>query len=381
MTTDRPNDTSIDEPRKKERLVNLAIAAALFITSVLLVEVVRRVSGLEFGGQDPIPGSLEGMCRWDCAWYGTIVDGGYHAKPMFHPNGDAANWAFFPAFPLAAKAVRALIGTSTPQALVITSRLFLFASIAAFIEYSQTIIGRRGGWLAGAVLAFSPYAIYAHAGYTESLYFLLTTIAFWLLGKKAWVASGFVGGLMGATRIIGIAFGFAYLASLFSRDRRHEAASRRLAYALGLLLVPAGLACYMYFLYFHIGDALAFKNVMIAWGRSSTSLADSLRGALGWAFWGPYFALIAFLGLASAGWHLARGRHDMAAYMAVSVVVPLMSSVGSMPRYVFWQMPFLLAIAEIAARQRGALILYLVFASSMATIMITAWFKGNVFVV
>jgi hypothetical protein len=63
------------------------------------------------------------------------------------------------------------------------------------------------------------------------------------------------------------------------------------------------------------------------------------------------------------------------------VLVPLMSSVGSMPRYVFWQMPFLLAIAEVAARQRSALLLYLVLASSMGTIVIAAWFRGNVFVV
>jgi hypothetical protein len=369
------------DEQQKERLLNLLVAAGLFMASLLFVEAIRRVASLELGGHDPLPGSLQGMCRWDCLWYETITNAGYHLKPMFHANGDAANWAFFPAFPIVASVVRAVTGASASQALVMTSKLSFFISIFVFIGYSQRILGRKGGWLAGTVLAMSPYAIYAHAGYTESLYFLLTTTAFWLLERKAWIASGLAGGLMGATRIIGIAFGFAYLATLTRKSSLEEIRRDRLAYLVGLLLIPSGLAGYMYYLYFHVGDALAFKHVMLAWGRSSANLLDSLRGAMGWELWGPYFALIAFLGLLSAGWHLARGRHDMAAYMGVSVLVPLMSSVGSMPRYVFWQMPFLLAVAEIASRQRGVLQAYLVFASAMGTIMVTAWFSGNVFVV
>lgn len=36
---------------------------------------------------------------------------------------------------------------------------------------------------------------------------------------------------------------------------------------LALLLVPLGLFSYMLFLHLHVGDALAFKNIQIAWAR------------------------------------------------------------------------------------------------------------------
>ena len=370
-----------DEQRQRERLINLALAAGLFIASTLMVEIIRMVSGLEFGGRDPAPGSLSGLCRWDCAWYGTIVEGGYHLKPLYHPQQDAANWAFFPGFPLTAKLIQSVTHVRPAEALVMTSRLFLFASIAAFIEYSQTILGRKGGWLAGAILAFSPYAIYAHAGYTESMYFLLTTLAFWQLGRHAWIWSGLAGGMMSATRIVGAAFTLAYLGSTIGKTARHVALGNRINFILGLLLIPSGLAAYMLFLYSHVGDALAFKHVMVAWGRSSSNLLESLQAAWSWGFWGIYFALTALLGLAASAWHLFKQRYDMGLYMAATVLIPLMSSVGSMPRYVFWQMPVLLAIAEITVRRRSALMLYLIFAASTSTVMITAWFKGNVFVV
>ena len=138
------------DERQKERFLNLLVAAGLFMASLIFIEAIRWVASLELGGHDPLPGSLQGLCRWDCQWYGTIANAGYHLKPMFHANGDAANWAFFPALPIVASVLRAVTGVSTSQALVMTSRLFFFASIFIFIGYSQRFLGRKGGWLAGA---------------------------------------------------------------------------------------------------------------------------------------------------------------------------------------------------------------------------------------
>ena len=47
--------------------------------------------------------SLSLLCSWDCGWYQNIAEHGYHAQPTEHPLGEA-NWAFFPLFPLLARA-------------------------------------------------------------------------------------------------------------------------------------------------------------------------------------------------------------------------------------------------------------------------------------
>lgn len=45
------------------------------------------------------------LCSWDCDWYLGIVKVGYQLQPEGHDAGDAANWAFFPLFPLLTRAL------------------------------------------------------------------------------------------------------------------------------------------------------------------------------------------------------------------------------------------------------------------------------------
>ena len=95
------------------------IVALLFLGSNVLVESVARVTIELNSGQKA---SLSGSCIWDCAWYASIVTGGYDVEP--HYDG-GANWAFFPAFPLVASGLKLLLHVSLQSALVITSKVFL----------------------------------------------------------------------------------------------------------------------------------------------------------------------------------------------------------------------------------------------------------------
>src|SRR5690606_19400556 len=51
---------------------------------------------------------LGALCVWDCNWYVTIVEHGYHPAPVeyFRPGG--ANWAFFPLYPFLVGALHRL---------------------------------------------------------------------------------------------------------------------------------------------------------------------------------------------------------------------------------------------------------------------------------
>jgi hypothetical protein len=364
-------------------LIDILIAAVLFLGSTALTEAIRAISVLEFGGKDLTPGSLSGMCRWDCQWYRSVIAEGYHSAPKYHAAGDAANWPFFPAFPLFAKGIHLITGLDASAALVASSKILFFLSIATFIGFGRYITDRRTSLYMGCVLSFSPCAIYAHSGYAEPMYLWLTTISFWLLEKRSWIASGATGAILSATRVVGAGFAASYAATLLRRDWRKRIKSRS-DFTLGLLLIPAGLATYMYYLYAQTGDALAFWHAYIAWGQQAAgNLEQRLWNIAGQGLWGWYYAFVVILCAATVIWHFRKGRPELAVFLIVTSLLPVTTSASlvSFPRYIFWQMPFMLAIGDAAARCKSLAFIYTIYAASMTTIMTLAWFKGNVFVI
>ena len=84
------------------------MASAFFVASCLFFHVV---TALTYSDWSLILVS-ENDCHWDCLWYASIVDLGYMADQSDFIMTDYAhlmqvdkgNWAFFPVFPLLAKA-------------------------------------------------------------------------------------------------------------------------------------------------------------------------------------------------------------------------------------------------------------------------------------
>ncbi len=214
------------------------LAILFFITSSIFFEVAAKLSSLEYG----VPNiSLEESCKLDCHWYSSIVRDGYHLEPSAHPKGDAANWAFFPTFPIAAKFLAFLTGYDARVVLPVTSRLFLLASIFLFLIVAKREFGENARVLSGMLVAFNPYVVYAYAGYTETLYFFLTALAFHAADKQRWVSAGFFSAILSSTRLVGVFFGAVLAMEYF---RTGVLRNRKLwpALMLGLMLCPLGLA-------------------------------------------------------------------------------------------------------------------------------------------
>jgi Gpi18-like mannosyltransferase len=118
-------------------------------------------------------------------------------------------------------------------------------------------------------LSFSPFALYFSVPYTESLYLLLMVSAMHCAHRGHWVWAGLLAAALSATRNLGV---FIVVALALMALQEHGCrALCRLAPGtegvwLGLCLVPLGLFTFMAYLYGHMGDALAFKNVQVAWG-------------------------------------------------------------------------------------------------------------------
>jgi len=295
---------------------------------------------------------LRSFCFWDCGWYRSIVERGYDAVPWGHTNGDAANWVFFPLFPLLASFVHRISGLSPPDSLLLTSSLLLPVSIIAFIRLIEVYDLRLDPWLAGSLVAFNPYVIYAHAGYTEPLYLALTAGALVALRRDRWLAAGIMGSGAGVTRLVGIFLVMPMMTRLLQRWVRASPRASRdeapLVPFVAIGLVPLGLALFGLHLYDRMGDVLAFAHAQIgAWDHIPDNPIPVLWGALTVPGWYRFFALTAIAALFASLYLCVRGSIGLGLMLAATTLLPLFAGLGSMPRYVFWQPTFLLALAML----------------------------------
>jgi hypothetical protein len=328
---------------------------------------------------------LGSLCSWDCGWYSSIIDRGYDTVPSGHANGDAANWAFFPLFPLLAGLVQGIAGLSTAHSLLLTSSVLLPVSIIAFIRLIEAYDIRLDPWLAGSLVAFNPYVVYAHVGYTEPLYLALSAGALVGLRRDRWLAAGILGSGAAATRLVGLFIVLPMMTRVLQRRLRSSPRSGRdeapLAPFVAIGLVPLGLALFGLHLHYRMGDVLAFAHAQIgAWDHIPDNPIPVLWGALTVPGWYQLFALIAIAALLASLYLCVRGSIGLGLMLAATTLLPLFVGLGSMPRYVFWQPTFLLALAMLL-QHRLARITLLPVLWGGSVVMHAAWITGNNFVV
>jgi hypothetical protein len=348
------------------------VVALLFLGSNILVESVARATIDLYPGQEA---SSSGHCIWDCNWYASIVDGGYQLEPSAEGQ---TNWNFFPAFPLVASGVKFLLHVSPQSALVITSKAFLLLSLFAFIKIIKQEVDPNSGLLAGFVLAFNPYIIYAHVGYTEPMYFFLCTMAFIALNRENWLTSGIFGGILSATRFVGVGFALCYLTVFPKVLVKQDQLWPR--YLLGLLICPFGLALFMTYLYYLVGDAFAFKHVIVAWGRRVANPISYLEMGLWAGGWERYFAITAIFSFMMSAWLAFCRRFQYAIFLAIVTLPVVSTGIEAMPRYIWWQMPLLLGIVELISENKLICAVYLIVSIGWAIFMTVSWFGGGTFV-
>lgn len=294
------------------------------------------------------------LCGWDCIWYTGIVTHGYDLSPHVFanfPKGDVANWAFFPLLPMTAFVIKSSIGiVSSAYAVVITSKIFFALSIFAFIKFGLAYYPRLNPWVLGSIASFNPYVIYANAGYTESAFLLFTCLFFYFFKNKQFLIAGIMGGILSAVRLAGIFALFAIIPSWIELFQKANAKSK-IALLLMALLMPLGLSIFMVYLFWLCGDALAFIHIQKAWGRTIQwpwiVLYEGLTGSPLFIYW----ALISVLSLAIAVYFLFHRTVELGLFLAMSTLIPLSTGLLSMPRYIFWQAPFLLFLAITVSKK------------------------------
>jgi len=264
-------------PAFKESLGVWGITRAMFVL-LTYFGVILFHSRLHYNVLQSFAHSLlPAWDKWDTKWYLNIARRGYAWKAA----AGTSPTAFFPLYPLLIRVGVTFSHRSYLSVALVLSNLSFLAALVYLWQLAAWELGKRVAGRTVLYIATFPTALFFFAGYTESLFLLLTVASFYHLRRHDWLWAGAFGALASATRVTGILllapFAYEYARACNFSPRRMV--SLRL---LGLLLVPMGLIAFMAELRYSVGDAWAFTHSQAAWQKVFTvrlwaGLIDSVR--------------------------------------------------------------------------------------------------------
>lgn len=241
-------------------LLFYALSSAVVVLSVWFGHTfIARWPGWEDDGKD----FLGALCRYDGNWYLGIVTEGYSYDPA-RPS----SVAFFPAYPLAARVVVALVGCRPEVGTLFVAHTFFAATFVLLHAYvrMRAANGRPGPppELVLLVFAMFPTTFFFRLGYTESMFAFWCVLALfgWERGwHPMWLA--LIAGAAIATRAPGAALGLVVLADLWRRSPSTGRFVRDV-----LIYGPVcgwGLIAYVLFQWHVFDEPLAFAKTQQYW--------------------------------------------------------------------------------------------------------------------
>jgi hypothetical protein len=206
---------------------------------------------------------LQGWAQWDSGWYSAIAQGTYGYVP-----GRQSTVAFFPAYPLAMRAVAVVVGNAYVAGIVVT---VVSGAVSArlFLGWLSERMPPRSAWAALGLLVLYPYAFFLHgAVYPTALLVVAVIGSFVLLEHdRPWLA-GMVGALATAATPTGVVL-TAGLAVRAVERRRARGEGRPAWRDAGVLVSGLGLGAFCLYQWRRFGDPLAFVAAQDAWGQES----------------------------------------------------------------------------------------------------------------
>ncbi|MCL6106847.1 MAG: hypothetical protein M1309_05820 [Actinobacteria bacterium] len=329
--------------------VSRALIVIFAVLGYLLLSPVHQGESVTLLHREPWFFSI--WYQWDSNWYMSIAQYGYHWVA-----GDQSNVAFFPLYPVSMKALGFLLGKRYLIAGLMISAISLYAAMFLLFRLIRDDFGediaRRATWL----MSIFPTAFFFTAPYTESLFLLLSVACFYYARKGRWATSGYLGFFAAMTRISGLLLIIPLLYELMAQQS-FSPLKRMRRQTLWLLLIPAGLAVYMTFLYIGFGEPAAFAQAQEAgWGHTVTPVWSSfikdfnqLIHGERWVIWETAATA---LGLTSAFVAFKKLPLSYALYLLASIMLPLGGgTMKSMSRYLLVAFPVFILLA-MATRRR-----------------------------
>ena len=324
--------------------------------------------------------------RWDAGWYMSIVTEGY----MWDGNARRQqNVVFFPAFPMAVRAVGLFLGRKWLQTGLVLALVAFFCALLYFYRLARDLLGEeRAGTAVWALTAY-PFSVYYSAPYTESFYLLGAVGTFYHAIKGEWWRAALWGFFAAVCRPNGFLISVPVALLIIDQAVRHR---RVLVSAWIAALAPvAGLLAYSLFLHLRFGDALAWRKGQFAWGRAYAGLWPTVRslwvdryqmvaneGVYGYILSDPYDFLhtcAAVFVLASIWPTIRRFGLAYGAFTAANILPPMfvggMLSIGRMTSVLFPAFIWLAAI--LPARHTAAWVAGFCILQGLMAVLFFTW--------
>jgi putative Ca2+/H+ antiporter (TMEM165/GDT1 family) len=306
---------------------------------------------------------------WDSGWFLDIAESGYRGEQSA---------AFFPLYPLLVHALAWVTRSPVVAGVLISLVAAGFAAVGVQ-RIAEELLPERAARDSVLYLALWPIAFVFTSVYSEGLFLAFAVWCFWAaMQRRPWLAA-VLGALAVETRLIGLALIPALVVLLWPRERH----VLRLA---PLLLLPAALGVYAWYLEHRLGNWRAFyeaqgvfwlhhrpaagplgglweaiaqgyhgvAEVLLHLGRASqVTAADEIgtRNAL------HLVLLVAAIWLTWVAWRrlgTAAGVYSVA-YLAILLSAPVSYfPLVSLPRYLLGDFPLFLALASFTERRPTA---------------------------
>lgn len=349
-----------DEPTGDGRravLVFLAIAAALFgvqaVSSIWLPDRGNHVIPPFLGWR-----WIQGWAQWDSGWYAAIARGGYG-----YVKGKQSTIAFFPAYPLAMRAVTAVVGNAYAAGVAVTVVSGAVATRLLF-GWLRERMSRAAAWSALGLFLLYPYAFFLYGAVYPTAFFVMTVVGAFVLLERGhpWLA-GLVGAVATAARPTAIVLIVALAVRAYERHRQLDD-GRPVWRDAGVLLSGLGIAAFCFYQWRKFDDPIAFVTIQEAWDQQSGlrtwlkfrffedlgTLAD--RNILGSI---SYLAhpVLTFAALALVPRVFRRFGYGYGTYALLAVLVPALSTKNffGMGRYLIAAFPIFAVAGELLAER------------------------------
>ena len=368
-------------------LAFLALRAATLVAALLAhAFATLPAQGVPGWAAPPIHPGWDGIFaafeRFDALWFLRIADAGYRVG-----DGGAA---FFPLFPLGARAVSFVLGGHPLAAATLVSNVAFVGALVAIFRLGEEVVGTNGARFGVLFLCAFPTAYFFVMPYSESVFLLCVATSILAARRERWALAAVLGALAALTRNVGIVLAPALLFEALQQDRE----GRRSPLALVAWIAPAiGTAAYAAWWQARAGAWALPLLRQQNWQRDVswpwTTLADATRiavrqwGAPGGGYW-VFDLLVVVPVLALAVLVAIRLRPVYGVYVWLSLLAPLsFVFVGrplmSMPRFAATLFPIGWVVAQLTERRPRARVA--VLAASAATMLLLCVLTVNWFYV
>lgn len=293
------------------------------------------------------------LTAWDSYWY---LNAAQHGWPHVLIASNYNTTGFFPALPLALRAVHAISGFNWTVTGFVVEAVIEVAAVLVISILARRVLGERVGNDAVILFCLFPGAFILSQVYSEPLFILFVATCLYGLHRRWWWLAGLAAALAGATRPTGLV-----LMSCCAWVALREIWLRRdWSSLIAPALSPIGMLAFLVFLRARTGTSEAYLlTQQHAWGQTFTihAIPNELRNhfilhqpyawvLLVFLLWG-----VAGLGLLAVHVHRRQLPSEWFLYCLGGIFLTLTSNfVGFKPRSAWVAFPLIFACAGFLRR-------------------------------